>query len=129
MQEQEQRKKIAQWVRENRAKVLTRKRRTQALIHLGLAAIKAIQAGDLKSASLAPHIVENKIPLVNQLLRDENASEATTEPPSPPPEKDQKFIAKVKALLEEQGFNPDCLTDEQYREAMRQGEEDFRQQQ
>lgn len=71
MDESTQRKRIARWVRDNRRKVLTRKRRTHALVQLGLAALSAIQKGDIGRQDVLTHVPANKRNLTMQLLEDE----------------------------------------------------------
>lgn len=65
---QEQRDRIAGWVREGKQVELKRKERNHALIHLGLAVLAVTQKGGIEIESLLPHIPENKHDLIRRVV-------------------------------------------------------------
>lgn len=68
-EEQEQRKRIAGWVREGKDSTKARKDRNHGIIQIGLAAMALVKAGELNLDELLKELPENKKKVV-QLLFD-----------------------------------------------------------
>ena len=70
--QESQRERIGDWVKENRKIQTARKQRNQALIHLGLAALDMIKTRKMTAQEITPHIIENKVKMCQNLISEEN---------------------------------------------------------
>lgn len=68
--EQEQRARIAGWVKEGRTASKKRKQRNHALINLGLGALASIKAGEKELVDFLRHIPDSKHDIIRDLLDD-----------------------------------------------------------
>ena len=66
-----QKEKIAEWVKDGRKKQTVRKQRNQALIHLGLAAMKMVTSSERELVDFLRHIDDKKQDVVRDVVEDE----------------------------------------------------------